>query len=158
MLCGSNVVSNSLKQISPYFLVYTKYSSEDAFSELQQEYLSFSNKSKYICLLGDFNARTATHTNCVDLIKNRHVDDYITDFVDNFTNVLNDLKMPLNRISMDKFKNKLGILLLIFCKGNSMFIVNGRVGNDKNIGRFTCRNASVVDYCITSPELLKNIF
>ena len=31
---------------------YTKYSSEDAFSELQQEYLSFSNKSKYICLLG----------------------------------------------------------------------------------------------------------
>jgi hypothetical protein len=53
MLCGSNVVSNSLKQIRPYFFgvvyispEYTKYSSEDAFSELQQEYLSFSNKSK----------------------------------------------------------------------------------------------------------------
>jgi hypothetical protein len=27
--------------------------------------------------------------------------------------------------------------------------------NDTNIGRFTCRNASVVDYCITSPKLLK---
>ena len=91
---------------------YTKYSSEDAFSELQQEYLSFSNKSKYICLLGDFNARTATDTDFVDLIKNRHVDDYITDFVDNFTNVLNDLKMPLNRISMDKSKTKLGNILL----------------------------------------------
>jgi hypothetical protein len=51
-------------------------SSEDAFSELQQEYLSFSNKSKYICLLGDFNARTATDTDFVDLIKNLHVDDY----------------------------------------------------------------------------------
>ena len=137
---------------------YTKYSSEDAFSELQQEYLSFSNKSKYVCLLGDFNARTATDTDFVDLIKNRYVDDYITDFVDNFTNVLNDLKMPLNRISMDKSKNKFGNLLLNFCKGNSMFIVNGRVGNDKNIGRFTCRNASVVDYCITSPELLKLFF
>jgi hypothetical protein len=37
---------------------YTKYSSEYDFSELQQEYLSFSNKSKYICLLGDFNVRT----------------------------------------------------------------------------------------------------
>jgi hypothetical protein len=48
---------------------------------------------------------------------------------------------------MDKSKNKLGNLLLIFCKGNSMFIINGRVGNDKNIGRFTCRNVSVVDYC-----------
>ena len=47
---------------------YTKYSSEDAFSEMQQEYLSFSNRSKYICLLGDFNARTATATDFVDLI------------------------------------------------------------------------------------------
>ena len=28
----------------------------------------------------------------------------------------------------------------------------------KNIGRFTCRNASVVNYCITSPELLKVFF
>ena len=43
--------------------------------------------------------------------------------------------MTLNRISMDKSKNKFGNLLLNFCKGNSMFIVNGRVGNDKNIGR-----------------------
>jgi hypothetical protein len=32
-----------------------------------------------------------------------------------------------------------------------MFIVNGRVSNDTNIGR----NASVVDYSITSPKLLK---
>jgi hypothetical protein len=39
-----------------------------------------------------------------------------------------------------------------------MFIVNDRVGNDTNIGRFTWRNASVVDYCITSPELLKLFF
>jgi hypothetical protein len=59
---------------------------------------------------------------------------------------------------MDTSKNKFGNLLLNFCKGNSMFIVNGRVGNDNNIGRFTCRNASVVDYCITSPELLKLFF
>jgi hypothetical protein len=39
-----------------------------------------------------------------------------------------------------------------------MFAVNGRVGNDKNIGRFTCRNASIVDYCMTSPGLLKLFF
>ena len=28
----------------------------------------------------------------------------------------------------------------------------------KNIGRFTRRNAGVVDYCIASPELLKLLF
>jgi hypothetical protein len=39
-----------------------------------------------------------------------------------------------------------------------MLIVNGRVSNDTNIGRFTCRNASVVDYCITSPELLNYLY
>jgi parvulin-like peptidyl-prolyl isomerase len=83
MVCGSNVMSICIYTTRVY-----QYSSEDAFSELQQEYLSFSNKSKYICLLGDFNARMATDTDFVDLIKNRHVDDYIADFVDNFTNVL----------------------------------------------------------------------
>jgi hypothetical protein len=36
---------------------------------------------------GLYNARTAIDTDFVDLIKNRHVDDYITDFVDNFTNL-----------------------------------------------------------------------
>jgi exonuclease III len=76
--------------------------SEQLF-KTDQEYLSFANKSKYICLLGDFSARTATDTDFVDLIKNRHVDDYITDFVDNFTNILNDLKMPLNRIIIVTF-------------------------------------------------------
>jgi hypothetical protein len=45
---------------------------------------------------------------------------------------------------MDKSKNKFGNLLLNFCKGNSMFIVNGRVGNNKNIGRFTCRKINKI--------------
>ena len=49
------------------------------------------------------------------------------------------------------------IWLLEFYKDNSLFIVNGRVGKDKNIGRFTCRNASVVDYCISSPYFFLNL-
>jgi hypothetical protein len=42
-----------------------------------------------------------------------------------------------------------------FCKGNDMFIVNGPIGDDKLTGKVTCRNASTVDYCISSWELLK---
>jgi hypothetical protein len=57
---------------------------------------------------------------------------------------------------MDMIRNRYGNMLLEFCKGNSLFIVNGRVGKDKNIGKLTCRNASVVDYCISSPYLLKS--
>ena len=44
---------------------YTKYSSDEAFNEIHQEYLSLLNISKYICLVGDFNARTS---NCDDFI------------------------------------------------------------------------------------------
>jgi hypothetical protein len=33
----------------------------------------------------------------------------------------------------------------------------GRVGNDSNIGEFTCRNASAVDYFICSPNFIKCI-
>ena len=56
---------------------------------------------------------------------------------------------------MDSTKNRYGNLLLNFCKGNSLFIVNSRVGEDKGLGSFTCKNSSVVDYCIVSLELLK---
>jgi hypothetical protein len=35
--------------------------------------------------------------------------------------------------------------------------MNGRVGNDSNIGELTCRNASAVDYFICTPSLIKCI-
>jgi hypothetical protein len=38
---------------------YSRYSSPDAFSQIENEYLEFTEKFKNICLIGDFNARTA---------------------------------------------------------------------------------------------------
>ena len=38
-----------------------------------------------------------------------------------------------------------------------MFILNGKIGEDKEIGKFTCKNVCVVDYIIASPEYLKHI-
>ena len=57
--------------------------------------------------------------------------------------------------SEDPIKNGYGKKLLDFCKGNNLFIVNGRIGDDRNKGRLTCKNASIVDYCISSVCLLK---
>jgi hypothetical protein len=42
------------------------------------------------------------------------------------------------------------------CKGNNLFIINGRIGNDKGIGKLTCKNSSV-DYVISSVDFLKHI-
>ena len=44
-----------------------------------------------------------------------------------------------------------------FCKYNDVFILNGRIGEDKEIGKFTCKNVSVVGYIIASPQYLKHI-
>jgi hypothetical protein len=52
-------------------------------------------------------------------------------------------------------KNGYGKFFLDFCKGNKLFIVNGRIGDDRNKGKLTCKNASIVYYCISSVCLLK---
>ena len=48
-------------------------------------------------------------------------------------------------------KNHYGSRLLDLCKGNDLFIINGRIG--KLIGK----NSSVVDYVISSVDFLKHI-
>ena len=58
---------------------------------------------------------------------------------------------------MDKGKNNSGKLLINLCKGQNLFIMNGRVGSDINIGELTCRNASAVDYFICTTSLIKCI-
>ena len=106
---------------------YTKYSFDEAFNELERECLNLSNTTKYVCLLGDFNARTSSDDE-------EHND--ISNFVNNYTGVLNSLSLALaiKQVSQDKTKNRYGNLLLNFCKGHNLFIMNERMGKDKNVG------------------------
>jgi hypothetical protein len=53
-------------------------------------------------------------------------------------------------------KNRYGTLLLDLCKGNNFFILNARLDGDKH-GNYTCKNASVVDYCICNARFV-NVF
>ena len=48
-------------------------------------------------------------------------------------------------------------MLIEFCKNNISFIANDRVGEDKDIGLFTCKGSSVVDFVICSPIFFKII-
>lgn len=48
------------------------------------------------------------------------------------------------RCSMDKWLKNVGHSLVDFCI--SLVIFNGIVGEDAGVGKFTCKNASVVDY------------
>ena len=40
------------------------------------------------------------------------------------------------------------------CKNNNCCILNGRFGTNSNVGHYTCKGASVVDYAIVSYALL----
>jgi hypothetical protein len=64
--------------------------------------------------------------------------------------------IPRRRTSKDKGKNRYGNFLLDFCKGNNVFIMNGRLGKDQ-IGNLTCRNASVVDFCLSNVHFLERL-
>lgn len=69
--------------------------------------------------------------------------------------MLTQSNLTVQRTSKDTTINNEGNKLLELCKSNNLCILNGRCGADKNIGNFTFRNTSVIDYTITSVEALK---
>ena len=71
--------------------------------------------------------------------------------------MLKELGIPLRRANEDKVINQYARKLLDFCKYNDVFILNGRIGEGKEIGKFTCKKVNVVDYVIAFPEYLKRI-
>ena len=71
--------------------------------------------------------------------------------------VLENIKIQLYRESKDKKNNVLGITLLDICRNNNLFMLNGRYGNDKNVGQFTFRDKSVIDYVLATANCFKLI-
>ena len=134
----------------------TRYSSNAVFAEIEADYLVFSSNYIYIhvSLLGDFNGRTSNDDDFILIYKNRHGDNF-ADFINDDLVTLDELGIPRNRNNLDKVKNGYENKLLEFCKGNSLFLLNGRVGENRHEGGLACKNLSTVDYCLCSVKLLK---
>ena len=126
------------------------YDDKSIFDMILEDMVNFDEVSVSGCKVfvrGDFNARTG--------IRN--------DFVENDSDFINDLlpddyevDQPLPRFSEDRVCNEYGLGLLDLCKSSGLRILNGRVGKDKHVGRFTCvkgNGRSVVDYVLCKPEL-----
>ena len=75
----------------------------------------------------------------------------------NISSMLENFNMSKCRTSKDKNTNNEGNTLIEICKSNNLFILNDRCGKDKNIGAFTFKNCSVIDYTIVSSQALKFI-
>ena len=136
------------------------YSSIDIFDVIETELLKYAvDKNCKVCLLGDFNAHTGKKDDFVEMnhyvSESAQLDKEIKqnfDFVD-----LDALGICKKRSSLDKSVDNYGNRLLLLCKDLNLLIANGRLFKDKNIGALTCKESTVVDYCIMSPELFTNI-
>ena len=65
-------------------------------------------------------------------------------------NVLEKCSVPLERKNADYVTNVYGRNLLELCKNNNLFILNGRIGQDRLCPKVTCKDRSTVDYILST--------
>ena len=137
-------------ETSPYFHV-------NIFDEILRDILNIRTKTDLpFILLGDFNSRTGTEKDFLDF--DPKIDTTLGE-QEEFSNCLKDLGL-LDRFNCDKKVNKNGENLLELCRACDLKIVNGRFGNDKNVGAFTCHRVngkSTIDYAIVSDSLTPQV-
>ena len=129
------------------------YSSQDAFIEIENELIDYFHSESCIMLLGDFNAKTKTMNDLLDM--NEQTLD-IADDIDVFYDLCTDIQttmlqcnMNIERTSRDESNcNNHGHRLIDLCKTCNFIILNGRCGADKNIGHVTCKDKTLVDYAL----------
>jgi len=134
----------------------TSHSSQETFNDIDFDISYFSRLYKYISLPGNSNARIAELNDFSVFTENYfpNEDKYL---LEKCTSFLADSNLPLKKHWLDKGQNKSGKLLINLCKGQSFFIMNGRVRNIRYIGELTYRNAGAVDYFICTPDFIKYI-
>lgn len=122
----------------------------DIFDEIENGIENYSNLGHvYIC--GDLNSRTG------------NLADYLTydRYIDNDDDDLQEKQSDfLTRKNQDKVIDINGRKLLNLCKSTGFYIVNGRIGKDKDLGTFTfcsTRGLSTTDYLLTHNTNLHTI-
>ena len=135
----------------------SKYCTEDEMQLLDVEISSMCIENKFVFMLGDFNARIAKMDDFVE------ADPFIADYFEfddvlynyfNKSDILKLSQMSKTRVSQDNIVNKLGVKLIYMCKSNNLFILNSRCGEDREIGKLTFRDISIIDYAIASADSL----
>ena len=125
------------------------FSEEDTFSILEHETAQFKKQfnNVEVIIMGDFNAYTGTENDHVYASEDSHDGFYIED-------ARSDVVIRSNKDNRNV--NKYGKKLLELCLVSDLFIVNGRIGNDKGVGEYTCyfgENPSTIDYILSDYTL-----
>ena len=110
-----------------------------------------------IISFGDFNSRTGILADYViadTFISEMNGNDILLEESKYKLEYLEKLNIPLIRKSADLTTNNYGHQLIDFCKNNDLFILNGRLENDTDVPKTTCKDRSLIDYFISSPECI----
>jgi hypothetical protein len=125
----------------------SKYADKNDYDIISEDivYLHSIYRCPFI-LIGDFNSRTGS----------------LNDFqMQNETKqFLNNQGILTDRFNCDKEVNTNGRNLIKLCNDLNFGIVNGRFGEDKNVGQLTCIKSvghSTVDYAVVSTSLFPSI-
>ena len=111
-------------------------------------------------IMGDLNVRISEENDFIEINDLNAQDDYLPisdDFEEN-TNIRKRKTLDNTEVSGNNKQ------LLDFCKATGLKILNGRVGDDREIGNFTCHTpagSSTVDYCLTRErnfDLIENFY
>ena len=114
------------------------------FNSVFYDIIKFYNPNEsYLLLTGDLNSRTKNISEIaqtdIELLELCNIDSNDFENNDNSAYVvttLEELGIPICRKSLDSQSNTFGHRLIELCKNNNLVILNGRVGEDQNIGNF----------------------
>ena len=136
----------------------SKFCNDDEWQLLCNEIADLNSQYSYLLMTGDMNARTGHENDFITadtfLLEHFGIDEDYMHYID----PSDVLKLPIfkvNRSSQDKSKNSNGRKLLDVCQNNNLFILNGRCDSDKDIGQYTYRDSSVIDYSVVSASCAK---
>ncbi|KAK3088799.1 hypothetical protein FSP39_023822 [Pinctada imbricata] len=136
----------------------SKYAHAEMWDEFQFEFSRIKSLSDNVIIMGDFNSRTSTHSDILysdDFLCNQvGIDDELLEEL-NYVKLLIDVQIiSYDRCNEDKVLNNYGRKLIDFCKSNNVVILNGRFGEDRMVGKVTCKDVSTVDYVMATPQCL----
>lgn len=135
----------------------SKYVSADMWETVQNEITRVKLLSKYVVLMGDFNARTSNISEIMYadtfLCNQMGIDPNLLNEMDN-SEYLNESR-HCSRTNQDNKTNSYGIKLIEMCKVNNFLIANGRVGSDKDKGMVTSKSVSTIDYIMFTSNCFK---
>ena len=136
------------------FVFYgSKYATDDPYLEIQSELLRYCAESKHILLLGDFSSRTGTLSDYMEVDEKiceiNSMKDLYNENVE-ILDMLNFNNIPLVRNNSDRTVNTYGRQLIELCRNNNLFILNGRIGQERINTKVTRKDCSVVDYFLAT--------